>query len=84
MNNDIKAQELPIACILSDRDRLERQTTIAKELFTNFQQFRELNDGYAFSYPGNYLWTSKLTEWLARSALPVRCSRITYRIAFPL
>ena len=57
MNNDIKAQELPIACILSDRDRLERQTTIAKELFTNFQQFRELNDGYAFSYPGNH-WLS--------------------------
>jgi len=49
MNNDIKAQELSIVCILSDRDRLERQTTIAIELFTNFQQFRELNEGYAFS-----------------------------------
>jgi hypothetical protein len=80
MNNDIKAQELPIACILSNRDRLERQTTIAKELFTNFQQFRELNDGYAFSYPGNYHWTSKLTEFIT---LERNCCRFfTFELEF--
>jgi hypothetical protein len=66
MNNNIKAENnrLPKACTLADKDQIKLQTTIAEELFTNFQQSRELNDGYALSYPGNDHWAAKLTEFI--------------------
>ena len=66
MNDNMKDEgnRLPIVCILSDQDQIKRQTRIAEGLFTNFQQFRELSDGYALSYLGNDHWASKLTEFI--------------------
>jgi hypothetical protein len=66
MNNNIKSENnrLPKACTLVDKDQIKLQTTIAEELFTNFKQFRELNEGYELSYPGNDHWAAKLTEFI--------------------
>jgi hypothetical protein len=58
------ANDLPLTCSLTAGERATRRETITG-LFAAAQAARELEDGYAFQFPGtaNLLW--ELVEWIA-------------------
>jgi hypothetical protein len=59
------ASELPIACALSEPERVRRREEVAAEVFGGVRRVRELADGYAFQYPGDGDWAGKLLEFVA-------------------
>ena len=56
---------LPIACNLSDREQTERRTLLSRQLLDGVQMIEELADGYAFSFPGEQDWITRLAEFVA-------------------
>lgn len=55
--------ETPIACTLSETARIERYDANA-EIFAHTEEMRELPDGYAFRFPANAEWATKLTAFI--------------------
>jgi len=43
--------------------RIRQRQKITREVFTRFQQVKELTDGYAFRYPHSATWAAKLEEF---------------------
>jgi hypothetical protein len=61
---DLPANELPIACNLSDSERATRGEEITQNLFKHVQQVKELADGYAYRFPAGKEWAGKLMEFI--------------------
>ena len=59
------ASALPIACSLSEPERVKRREEVAAEVFGGVRRVSELADGYAFEYPGDDGWAGKLLEFIA-------------------
>ncbi|MCA1667279.1 MAG: hypothetical protein LC793_07750 [Thermomicrobia bacterium] len=55
--------EAPIACTLSDPERIARQETLSTELFARVEEVQECADGYAFRFPADAEWAAKLTAF---------------------
>jgi len=66
MQNELElpANELPIACNLSDAQRAARGEEITQNLFKHVQQVKELADGYAYRFPRGEEWVSRLMEFI--------------------
>ena len=62
-NENMHSNDLPLACLLSSEQMAMRIGEI-RELFTSFQQVRELVDGYSFQYPGEPVWAEKLLHFI--------------------
>lgn len=62
-NLDLQASELPIACSLSERERVVRGEEVS-DLFKDVQQVRELADGFAYRFPGDEEYGSRLLEFI--------------------
>jgi hypothetical protein len=60
-----RAEELAIACKLSEAEQASREEELAREIFGNCQEVAELADGYAFRFPGDSDWATKLVEFIA-------------------
>lgn len=56
---------LPIACGLSGREQRERRENLSREVFSGRLGTEELDDGYAFSFPGEAGWAEKLAGFVA-------------------
>lgn len=63
-NTDQAAPEIPIACLLNADDLRLRGDQIMRPLFQGRQEVRELADGYAFRFPGENAWASRLLEFI--------------------
>jgi hypothetical protein len=59
------ANELPIACSLSEQELAKRREELAGDIFKNIQQVQELADGYAFRFPEGKDWAAKLLDFIA-------------------
>lgn len=70
-NLELPISESPIACSLSQDERVERGDEVG-DLFKDVEQVRELADGYAYRFPGNQEWASKLLKFIMgeRSCCP--------------
>ena len=55
--------EIPLACSLTQEEYNAREDDI-QGIFTSFQQSRELEDGYAFQFPGEKTWIGKLINFI--------------------
>ena len=56
------AEETPIACNLTGAERVKRGEEV-HSLFQEVEQVRELDDGYAFRFPGGDTWAARLLEF---------------------
>ena len=70
-NLELPISDSPIACSLLEHERVERGEEVG-DLFKDVQQVRELADGYAYRFPGNEEWASKLLKFIMgeRSCCP--------------
>ncbi len=59
-----KGRNLPIACNLSEPDLARRRRELAENVFDGALGVEELEDGYAFAFPGSAEWTTKLVEMI--------------------
>ena len=62
-NLELPVSELPIACSLSEQERVTRGEEIS-DLFKDVQQVHELADGYAYRFPGNEECGSRLLKFI--------------------
>jgi hypothetical protein len=58
------AEELAIACRLSEAEQAAREEELAKDIFSNCREVAELAEGYAFRFPGDGDWAAKLVEFI--------------------
>jgi hypothetical protein len=75
-----RAEELAIACKLSEAEQAIREEELAKDIFSNCQEIAELPDGYAFRFPGDNDWATKLIEFIALERKC--CPFFTFELAF--
>lgn len=62
-NLELPVSDLPIACSLSEHERVERGEEV-DDLFKGAQQVRELADGYAYRFPGTEEWATRLLQFI--------------------
>ncbi|HEY7348514.1 MAG TPA: hypothetical protein VH599_09395 [Ktedonobacterales bacterium] len=55
-------EDTPIACNLTGDEHVKRGEEV-RALFHEVEQVRELDDGYAFRFPGGDTWASRLLEF---------------------
>lgn len=72
-------EETPIACNLTGSERVKRGEEV-QSLFQEVEQVRELDDGYAFRFPGDDAWATRL---LAFTLTERRCCPFfTFELVF--
>jgi hypothetical protein len=57
-----KRNALPLACSLSERDLAKRRRELAENVAGGVLKVDELEDGYAFVFPGSAEWAARLVE----------------------
>ncbi len=57
-----KREALPLACSLSEPDLAKRRQELAENVSGGVLKVDELEDGYAFAFPGNAEWATRLIE----------------------
>jgi hypothetical protein len=62
-NLELPVSDLPIACSLTENERVERGEEVGG-LFQGVQQVRELADGYAYSFSGTDEWADKILKFI--------------------
>ena len=55
---------LPLACNLSEPEMVKRRQELAGEVFGGLQRLDELEDGYAFGFPGSEEWATRLLRFV--------------------
>ena len=65
MLNIPSTNELPIACSLSDRDLALRSEAVRREFFTGAVERTEFESGYAFRFPADGEWETKINEFVS-------------------
>ena len=73
-------QDLPIACSLTEAELARREEELSNELFQHVEQVQELPDGYAFRFPGDADWATKLTQFITfeRDCCPFFIFELTF------
>ena len=73
------AQDIPLACSLTEGDRAQRGNEIAP-LFEGLQETRELPDGYALRFPADAAWAARLLSFIAGER--ACCPFFTFALVF--
>ena len=70
---------LPIACSLTSAELQERRSTLLQKVRSAVVEVKELDDGYAYSFPSDGEWHRELTSLidLERQCCPFLRFRIT-------
>ena len=55
----------PVACSLSEGDLERRSRELARDLFAFAERVEELEDGYAWRFPGDGGWHARLLDFAA-------------------
>jgi hypothetical protein len=73
------ATSLPVACSLSSAELQERRSTLLQKVRSGVVEVRELEDGYAYSFPSEGEWLRRLADLidLERQCCPFLRFRIT-------
>jgi hypothetical protein len=56
------ADELPVACCLSDEELRDREATLLAQFRSALIRTEELEDGYAFQVPGDRKWLAVVAD----------------------
>lgn len=75
-----RAEELAIACKLSEAEQALREEKLARDIFSNCQEVAEMAEGYAFRFPGEAEWAAKLVEFIGFERKC--CPFFTFELAF--
>ncbi|MGH2496428.1 MAG: hypothetical protein ACRDIV_17150 [Ktedonobacteraceae bacterium] len=59
-----EAQSVPLACLLTGED-LKARGEVVQPLMASYQKLQELEDGYAFQFPGEPEWIQKVVTFVA-------------------
>lgn len=59
-----EAQPVPLACLLIGED-LKARGEVVQPLMASYQKLQELEDGYAFQFPGEPEWIQKVVAFVA-------------------
>ncbi len=78
-NLELPVSDLPIACSLSEHERVERGGEVS-DLFNGVQQVHELADGYAYYFPGTEEWATRLLQFIMGERNC--CLFFTFELAF--
>ena len=72
--------DLRVACSLSGSEQAKREAELAEGLFSTYEPVEELADGYAFRYPGDMAWATRLLEFIGYER---ECCRfMTFELVF--
>ena len=59
-----EARHRELACRLPDEERDRQWEDVASEVFAAAEETRELEEGFAFRFPGDDSWARTLTEYV--------------------
>jgi hypothetical protein len=59
-----QAQPVPLACLLTGDD-LTARGEVVQPLIASYQKLEELEDGYAFQFPGESEWIERVVSFVA-------------------
>ena len=59
-----EAQPVALACLLTGKD-LEARGEVVRPLMASYQKLQELEDGYAFQFPGEPEWIQGVVSFVA-------------------
>jgi hypothetical protein len=77
---DNQTLNIPIACTLSDPERARRTAELETETFAAVLEIRELPNGYAFRFPADAEWLSRLAAFVAEERHC--CPFFTFELVF--
>jgi hypothetical protein len=58
-----EAEAVPLACLLTGED-LAARGEVVRPLMASYQQVQELEDGYAFQFPGEAEWIQRVMTFV--------------------
>lgn len=58
------AEDVPLACLLTGED-LAARGEVVRPLIASYQKMQELEDGYAFQFPGESEWIQRVVKFIA-------------------
>jgi hypothetical protein len=59
-----EAEDVVLACLLTGED-LASRGEVVRPLMASYQQLQELEDGYAFQFPGESEWIQRVVTFVA-------------------
>ena len=59
-----EAEAVPLACLLTGED-LAARGEVVRPLMASYQKMLELEDGYAFQFPGESEWIQRVVTFIA-------------------
>ena len=74
-----EVQEVPLACLLTGED-LKARGEVVQPLMASYQQLQELEDGYAFQFPGNPEWIQQVVSFVTEERQC--CPFFTFELQF--
>ena len=74
-----EADVVALACLLKGKD-LAARGEIVRPLMTSYQQLQELEDGYAFQFPGEPEWIQRVVAFVAEER--VCCPFFTFELQY--
>ena len=72
-------ETIPLACLLTGEDLAARGEAV-RPLITSYLKLRELEDGYAFQFPGESEWIAKVVAFIAEERKC--CPFFTFELQF--
>ena len=74
-----EAQPIALACLLTGED-LKARGEVVQSLMASYQQLHELEDGYAFQFPGAPEWIQRVVSFVAEERQC--CPFFTFELQF--
>lgn len=74
-----EAQAVPLACLLTG-DELKARGEVVQPLMASYQKVQELEDGYAFQFPGEPEWIQRVLSFVTEERQC--CPFFTFEVQF--
>jgi hypothetical protein len=79
INTQQEAQAVPLACLLTG-DELKARGEVVQPLMDSHQKLQELEDGYAFQFPGEPAWIQRVVSFIVEERQC--CPFFTFELQF--
>ncbi len=80
MSDAPEETQIPVACNITELEQREQRQREVNGIFKGVQEVEELEDGYAFRYPGGDEWLAVLVEFIAEERKC--CPFFTFELVF--
>ena len=74
-----EAEAVPLACLLTGED-LAARDEVVRPLMASYQKMLELEDGYAFQFPGESEWIQRVVAFIAEER--ACCPFLTFELQY--